>query len=475
MRVSEYAKIIAYQFSYDEHKASIAGLLHDCAKEMSNEELISMCKKHKLPIGEKDIEDAHHLHGVVGACIARDIYNVKDDEILLAIANHSGRPDMTPTEKIVMLADLFDSFEKKKIDISYAENCKDLDHALLMVLGPTLQYCVENNIYLAERTQDSFDYILTHKLKDKYADKNFIFDVEILSDDGATNIKYSNIELEEQMFENAIKLNKEHGIKLSSVGNIRDLGGYVTRTGRTLRKHKIIRSASLSNLSKQDSQFLKNYGITTIIDLRSLDEIKQAPDINIEGFKYINCPLPISNPELGNFRDRMIERKGQAFTTSEDIWYNVQYFASFDMIDMYKQIFFDEKCHEQIRKIFSIINQNEGGVLYHCTSGKDRTGIITILLLFFLDVNIKDIREDYYTSSLYGLANTQSFIVDMILDGFGRKIISETQRVMGISVDSLPKIWNIIIQKFGSFENYINNEINISTEDIKNLNKKLCE
>lgn len=319
VRVSIYAQKIAKHFSLNHKKAQIAGLLHDCAKEMTNEELISLCLKHNLALGNKDIIEAHNLHGVAGACIAKDNYNINDREILLAIANHSGKPDMGPVEKIVMLADTFDYFNNKNIDISFIKRYKNLDYAFLSIIGPVLQHCVDNDIYMAERTQDAFDYILINTLKNKYADKNFIFNVEVLSDNGEQNITYSNIELEEEMFQAAIKINKEHGISLNSIKNIRDMGGYINKKGETTKKHKILRSASLSKLNKQDAQFLKNYGITTIIDLRTTSEIKQSPDINIENFKYYNCPLPISNPDLNLFRERMIERKSQAFTTSEDI------------------------------------------------------------------------------------------------------------------------------------------------------------
>lgn len=140
---------------------------------------------------------------------------------------------------------------------------------------------------------------------------------------------------------------------------------------------------------------------------------------------------------------------------------------------MYKQILFNKKSLEQIRKIFSIISHSDGGVLYHCTSGKDRTGIISILLLYFLDVEYSEIRKDYFTSTLHGLASTESYIVDMLLNGFGNKIITETKRVLGISVDLLPAIKNIIEQKCISIKEYIQNYIKINNEDIRILNAKL--
>lgn len=319
VRVSNNARIVAKYFSYDQDKAKLAGLLHDCAKQIPNEEMISLCVKHGLPLGDKDIKEAHYLHGIAGACLAQDKYNVDDKDILLAIANHSGRPDMTFLEKIIMLCDMYDGCNRRNIDIDYVLNEDTLDKVLLKILCPCLQFCVEKNIYMAERTQDAFDYILASMLKAKYADKNFIYDIEILADDGTHNIKYKNTALEEEMFLAAIKINMEHRLKLKSVANIRDLGGFVNIKGRKIKKHKLIRSAALSKLSKQDVRFLKDYGITTIIDLRTSQEIDKAPDINIDKFNYYHCPLPVINQDLDTFRNRLLERKGQAFSTSEDL------------------------------------------------------------------------------------------------------------------------------------------------------------
>lgn len=474
MRVSINARMVAEYFSYDTKKAKIAGLLHDCAKELPNEEMISLCREHELPLGDKDIKEAHYLHGVAGACLAHEKYHIDDKEILLAIANHSGRPDMSFLEKIIMLCDLYDGCNRRNIEVDHVLEEESLDKVLVKFSGPCLQFCVDKNIYMAERTQDAFDYILTSLLKDKYADKNFDFDIEILSNDSTHNIKRKNTELEEEMFQEAININMEHGLKLKSVKNIRDLGGFVDNDGNKIKKHKILRSASLSSLNKQEAKYLKDYGITTIIDLRTAQEIKKLPDINIDGFRYYNCQLPVLNEDLESFRSRLLERKHQAFSTNEDIWYNVQYFVSFDMIGMYKKILFDKPSLKQIKKVFFIIaSSNEKGILFHCASGKDRTGIVSIFLLLFLGIDYTDIRADYYTSSLHGLAETESYIIDLLSEGYGKNIVTETKRVLGVSIDLLPVIKNIIDQKYGSFESYIQKEIGFDAQDIQNLKNKL--
>lgn len=266
-------------------------------------------------------------------------YNIDDKEILLAIANHSGRPDMSFLEKVIMLSDLYDFYNKKNINISYVLEADSVDKVLLKILGICLKLCVKKNIFLVERTRDAFDYILESFFKVNHPDNNISSDLEVLFKDSTQNIKSKNTALEERIFREAVKLNEEHSLKLKSIENIRDLCGFVNSDGKKIKKHKILRSATLSNLSKQDAKYLKDYGITTIIGLRAESEVKQSPDINVDGFKYYNCPLPVTNEGLESFRDRLFERKGQAFSTNEDMWYNVQYIASFNMIGMYKKYF----------------------------------------------------------------------------------------------------------------------------------------
>ena len=471
MRVSNYASLIADYLDLDVNKAKIAGLLHDCGKEIGEDNMVELCVHHNLPIWKNDVNDAHNLHGVAGAIIAHEDFGIEDVEILTAIANHSGRPDMSVLEKIIFIADASDSFLQKNIDAEYIYDGETLDEIIIKMIRPALEYCVEKNIYMAERTQDAFDFIIFKNIVNNYADKNFFPDIKILDSYG--NRREVNSEkFEDEVFANAIKINLERGIKLDSLSNFRDLGGYMCEDGKSIVERKLFRSAHLNYLSKEDSDKLHELGIRTIIDLRDPKEIQKSPDKNIDKFVYINTPLPLVDPELDWFRERILERKQQTFSKNEDIWYNVLYFINTDIDEMYTSILFDKNSIAQLRNIFNLLLESDGGVLLHCTSGKDRTGIVMILILYLLGVPYEDIRNDYFASMPFGYANMLSVITDMYLEGYGQKAISSARKFFSLSVDTLPKIYEQIENKYKTFDNYLIQELKITDDDVRSFNEK---
>ena len=104
--VAYTAACLAMRFGADPLKAEIAGLLHDCAKEFSEKELLKLGEKYGYHFEDYELEAPQVLHAVIGPYIAKDKYGVDDPEILSAIRWHTtGRGDMTLLEKIVFTAD----------------------------------------------------------------------------------------------------------------------------------------------------------------------------------------------------------------------------------------------------------------------------------------------------------------------------------------------------------------------------------
>ena len=104
--VAYTAACLAMRFGADPLKAEIAGLLHDCAKEFSEKELLKLGEKYGYHFEDYELEAPQVLHAVIGPYIAKDKYGVDDPEILAAIRWHTtGKGDMTLLEKIVYLAD----------------------------------------------------------------------------------------------------------------------------------------------------------------------------------------------------------------------------------------------------------------------------------------------------------------------------------------------------------------------------------
>ena len=141
--VAEESVRLARVHGADEKKAYIAGLLHDCAKDIPNKEKIELCKKYGVEIDKVLAEQPDLLHQFLGAELAKNLYGIADKEILDAIRYHTtGRPDMGMLEKIVYLADFFEPsrrFYEGRDEIK-ALAYKDLDKAVAFSLKHTIDY-----------------------------------------------------------------------------------------------------------------------------------------------------------------------------------------------------------------------------------------------------------------------------------------------------------------------------------------------
>lgn len=159
--VEEVACDLATIFGYDSSKACVAGILHDCAKNLSDEELLNECCNYHLPVTEIERSCAFLLHAKVGAAFARDKYSVKDEDILSAITYHTtGRPGMTLLEKIIFTADYIEPYRKplpRIKEIRWAAY-NDLNLAVLMILENTLDYLRTAASRIDMQTVETYEY-----------------------------------------------------------------------------------------------------------------------------------------------------------------------------------------------------------------------------------------------------------------------------------------------------------------------------
>lgn len=142
-------------------KACIAGILHDCAKDLSEEELINECIRYQLPISEVERQRALLLHAKVGAAYAEDKFGIKDEDIINAIRYHTtGRPGMSLLEKIIFISDYIEPNRKPLPEINRIrlEAYNHLDNAVIMVSENTLEYLRETGSVIDTLTMDTYEY-----------------------------------------------------------------------------------------------------------------------------------------------------------------------------------------------------------------------------------------------------------------------------------------------------------------------------
>ena len=161
--VAYTASALAMCYDVDINKAQTAGLLHDCAKCMSNEKKLSICEKHHIPVNEVERKNPFLLHAKVGSYVAMKQFNIHDQDIINAILNHTtGRPGMSQLEKIIYIADYIEPGRKQAPNLTKLRRLafQDLDQALLQVLGDILHYLESINSPIDPMTQKTYEYYL---------------------------------------------------------------------------------------------------------------------------------------------------------------------------------------------------------------------------------------------------------------------------------------------------------------------------
>jgi protein-tyrosine phosphatase len=172
-----------------------------------------------------------------------------------------------------------------------------------------------------------------------------------------------------------------HVVPLEGGSNFRDLGGYRTKDGRTVRRGAVFRSAHLGNLTSIDRAALGRIGVRTIVDLRGVNEAAATPH-RVDG---IDCRIVGAHiePQLGD-KIQVAVADGSA---------SPHLMMQF-LTEHYRD--YPHRCAPGFRTLFATLSDGtHRPLVFHCTAGKDRTGFASALLLTLLGVPWETVMDDY--------------------------------------------------------------------------------
>lgn len=160
--VRDCAVTLAERYGADVAKARLAGLLHDCAKGLSRQEMMSRAVEAGIEPGPEEFQSEALLHGAVGAIMARQMFGVEDTEILSSIECHTtGKRGMTLLDKIIYLADYIEpNRDFPGVEELRKAAMEDLDKAVLMALRRTIKYVLDTDRFLHPRTVEAWNDML---------------------------------------------------------------------------------------------------------------------------------------------------------------------------------------------------------------------------------------------------------------------------------------------------------------------------
>jgi len=167
--VAAVGKEIAELAGEDEFLAELAGWLHDGCKEWKDKELVKAAQSYGLKLNDVEKANGHLLHGPVAAFVARDELNIKHQELLDAVAEHTlGKVGMTNLSKVVFLADCLEESRPKDFTdpiwnaLKNNPNKKaDLDAAMLVACDLSLEHLLKSGRVIHLKTVDVRNYFLS--------------------------------------------------------------------------------------------------------------------------------------------------------------------------------------------------------------------------------------------------------------------------------------------------------------------------
>lgn len=160
--VMDTAVQLAEIYGEDPWDAAVAGLLHDCAKDMRGEEILQMCRRFSIEADNITREQPELLHGKIGACIAQDEYGIEDKRVLDAIRYHTmGRENMSLLEKIIFIADYIEPNRSfPGVERIRKAAFSSLDEAMLMSLDNTIRQVIKKGVLIHPDTINARNYLV---------------------------------------------------------------------------------------------------------------------------------------------------------------------------------------------------------------------------------------------------------------------------------------------------------------------------
>ena len=235
------------------------------------------------------------------------------------------------------------------------------------------------------------------------------------------------------------------------VFNFRELGGYTTIDGRQIRRETLFRSDNLAQLTHRDMKSLKELKIQTVIDLRTDHEIKTRGSYEmVDGAFGTYLHLPImdlsADPEQAKVDENYLEHR-------------------------YKEIL-KEAAPQIAFVVETISNPKNHPLVFHCAVGKDRTGLIAMVILGTLGVTKEVIVSDY---ALTALAVKRMLLwLDEISPDMARYVRSLPSNLMSADPKTMSNVIDWLNHSYGSFDGYLR-FIGVGDEDIESLRTVLVQ
>ena len=242
--------------------------------------------------------------------------------------------------------------------------------------------------------------------------------------------------------------------------NFRDLGGYKTSDGKTVKWGKVYRSDNLHSLTDEDLKYMERLNIKSVVDFRSDEERNEEPDRLTPDMTPILLPIKF-------------EPEGVTENLTRDLT-----FGNLDSSNLLRDfnIILVKEFTEEYREFFRHIVDNGGEpFLLHCTAGKDRAGFGSAMILTVLGVPREKIIEDYLLTNTYVSDHVDRKLLETELKTFFRADSDNLRKINFVEERYIQAAFDTIDSHWGGMDQYISEGLNLTEEDIGKIRNYYLE
>ena len=238
--------------------------------------------------------------------------------------------------------------------------------------------------------------------------------------------------------------------------NLRDLGGYKTQNGKHVKKGYFFRSSRLMDFDQAELKILNSLNIKKIYDLRSKEEVKDSPDPTLKGAEYIHSSAAAraDGTEVNFSPAALIAENVYSKECNDEFTHKV--YGNLPFSYAYKRMFED-------------IVAGNVPILFHCSAGKDRTGIAAILILLALGVDEETAMYDYMLTNEYRKEYIERFKKDFPLTKLDGELAGMLLAYEGVTYTNADYSLKRIKEKYENYDEHFEKEYNLDKDALQRL------
>ena len=270
------------------------------------------------------------------------------------------------------------------------------------------------------------------------------------------------------------QLTQSQFLPVKKIVNARDLGGYRTADGRTVRDSLLIRAASLHAATDADIRYLESLPVKKVIDFRLDEELPGREDRLIPGAEYVRIPInSIGGAVEGPDAEKIKKRKH--FDLKKVIMIAAFHEEAQRLArNLYPNMVLLESCQKDFAAFLRMVVDapEDGAIFFHCTQGKDRTGLASAYLLSALGVDRETIIADFDATNAIYAKDVKKLSRRVKFFGGGEDEVEVIKAFIGANTENFAHTLDIIDMQWGSMEAYLKGPLGLTDDDIETLRRR---